>query len=383
MDEKIYVNWFYHIEGVGRKGIDKILKGGLLPNEIYALSSAELEKYLKNICFFTEKDARKILVGFLKLKKEKSAENIWTKLKSCGIEMYLQSDVGYPARLKEIVDAPAVLYVKGDVSRMNEAWVNRPSVAVIGARDCSQYGKAVAAEIGKECALRGINLVSGMARGVDGIAQEAALKEGGIVAAVLGSGVDVCYPASNSRLYQEILQKGAVYSEYVPGTLAKANHFPPRNRIISGMADKVIVVEAKEKSGTLITVDMALEQGRDVCAVPGRITDAMSKGCHRLICQGADILYNIEETLSQIAPYKRKKEDKEISWGKEQENTLRKKILKILDFKPRTVQVIYEKVKEEQRGENVDFSELIEELFYMQTEGLIFEVGGRFFVDTL
>ena len=132
-------------------------------------------------------------------------------------------------------------------------------------------------------------MVSGLARGIDGISQEAALDCGGRTYAVLGCGVDVCYPAENGRLFDRIPARGGIVSEYPPGTLPQARLFPPRNRIISGLSDLILVVEAREKSGTLITVDMALEQGREVFAIPGRVTDALSSGCNTLIRQGAGV----------------------------------------------------------------------------------------------
>ena len=181
----------------------------------------------------------------------------------------------YPRRLKEIPKPPEKLYILGSLP------VERiPSVAVIGARDCSEYGRYVAARLGSVLGRKGIQVISGMARGIDGIAQEAAVDAGGYSYAVLGSGVDVCYPASNKSLYEKLKVTGGILSEYPPGTSAIARNFPARNRIVSGLADAIIVVEAREKSGTLITVDMALEQGREVYAVPGRITDSLSVGCN-------------------------------------------------------------------------------------------------------
>lgn len=201
----------------------------------------------------------------------------------------------YPRRLKEIPKPPEKLYILGSLP------VERiPSVAVIGARDCSEYGRYVAARLGSVLGRKGIQVISGMARGIDGIAQEAAVDAGGYSYAVLGSGVDVCYPASNKSLYEKLKVTGGILSEYPPGTSAIARNFPARNRIVSGLADAIIVVEAREKSGTLITVDMALEQGREVYAVPGRITDSLSVGCNRLLKLGAGILLDTDEFLEEL-----------------------------------------------------------------------------------
>ena len=140
----------------------------------------------------------------------------------------------------------------------------------------------------------GIQVISGMARGIDGISQQAALSAGGTSYGVLGCGVDICYPAQNRRLYEELLEKGGLLSTYTPGTKPLPQYFPPRNRIVSGLSDALIVIEARQKSGTLITVDMALEQGRDVYVVPGRITDRLSDGCNHLLTQGAGVFLSPE-----------------------------------------------------------------------------------------
>lgn len=204
-------------------------------------------------------------------------------------------DREYPGRLREIPGAPAELYLLG---RLPEE--DRPAVAIIGARDCSEYGRYVASGLGAALARNGIQVISGMARGIDGIGQEAALDAGGSSFAVLGSGVDVCYPAGNRRLYEKLKSRGGILSEYPPGTPPLSHHFPPRNRIVSGLADVVVVVEAREKSGTLITVDMALEQGREVYVVPGRVTDPLSVGCNRLLKLGAGLLLDLGEFLEEV-----------------------------------------------------------------------------------
>lgn len=212
-----------------------------------------------------------------------------------GIRMVERGERDYPARLLEIPDPPERLYVLG---KLPEEKV--PSVAIIGARECSEYGNYVAARLGECMGRNGIQVISGMARGIDGIGQTAALDAGGSSFAVLGSGVDVCYPARNRRLYERLRERGGVLSEYPPGTPALSRNFPPRNRIVSGLADAVVVVEAREKSGTLITVDMALEQGKEVYAVPGRVTDALSSGCNRLVKLGAAMLLDPEELAEEL-----------------------------------------------------------------------------------
>ncbi|MBR4760037.1 MAG: DNA-processing protein DprA [Lachnospiraceae bacterium] len=271
-----------------------------------------------------------------------------------------------------------------------------PTVAVIGSRICSEYGRMVAGRIGKLCAQMGIELISGMAVGIDGIAQRAALEAGGRVTAVLGSGVDVCYPKENRELYETLLQKGRIISEYIPGTEPVAGNFPMRNRIISGLADAVIVVEAKERSGTMITVDMALEQGRQVYIIPGRLTDPLSAGCNRLISQGAEIIWNLGETLDMIRGSVLCKQNENIGEGelcklKEEENSKsneslsiappglsykQKTIWEALDFEPRTCQEVYERLMERS---DIPYSAMQQELLEMELCGFIGQEGGRFF----
>ena len=173
---------------------------------------------------------------------------------------------------------------------------------MIGARECSEYGIYVAKNFAKELGAHGIPVISGMARGIDSISQEAALQGGGRTYAVLGCGVDICYPKSSRRLYEQILERGGILSTFPPGTEPIKRLFPERNRIVSGLADVILVVEARQKSGTFITVDMALEQGREVYAIPGRLTDRLSDGCNLLLQQGALIAVSPKDLLQHLSP---------------------------------------------------------------------------------
>lgn len=211
-----------------------------------------------------------------------------------GIFFIHLGEEGYPSKLRTIPDPPLGIFYRGKLP------AEEKTIAVIGARDCTPYGKSVAKELGRRLGERKIPVISGMARGVDGIAQEAALLAGGTSYAVLGCGVDICYPRSNQGVYDKLLLSGGILSAYGPGVAPQPILFPPRNRIVSGLSDVIVVVEAGEKSGTLITVDMALEQGREVWAVPGRVTDRLSFGCNRLIAQGAGNLYDISQLLEEF-----------------------------------------------------------------------------------
>lgn len=205
----------------------------------------------------------------------------------------------YPGRLKEVPGHPFALFAIGDLPADD-----KPSVAVIGARNCSQYGRMNAKRFGADLAGYGVSIVSGMAYGIDGIAQEEAINAGGRSFAVLGCGVNTCYPPSNRQLYERLKEEGGIISEYGIYNEPKAGMFPARNRIISALSDLVLIVEARSKSGTMITADMALEQGRDVAILPGRISDPLSVGCLNLWKQGAypvtcaeDIMYIIDDAF--------------------------------------------------------------------------------------
>lgn len=233
-----------------------------------------------------------------------------------GIRWCCLTDETYPKRLRSIPDPPLGLFYRGKLPPED-----KPSVSIVGARSCSAYGRGMAEYFGAELAKDGVSIVSGMAMGIDGHAQGAALRAGGASFAVLGCGADIAYPALNRGLYERLTEQGGVISEYLPGTPPLPVHFPYRNRIISGLSDLLLVLEAREKSGSLITVDQALEQGREVMALPGRVGDALSEGCNRLIRQGAGLLSclgDVYEALGMENPREVREEEKTPLSEKEQ-----------------------------------------------------------------
>jgi DNA processing protein len=216
------------------------------------------------------------------------------ELERAGIRWLARTDAAFPHDLGAIFDPPVGLFLRGSgpVDLLNAA-----SVAVVGARSCSAYGSQVARMVGRELAAAGLVVVSGMARGVDGDAHRGALEAGGRTVAVLGCGVDRDYPAAHADLARRICEHGLVVSEYAPGVEPAPWRFPARNRIIAGLAAVTVVVEARERSGALITADLALEEGREVFAVPGEITSALSAGTNRLLAVGAAPLTQVEDVL--------------------------------------------------------------------------------------
>jgi len=214
---------------------------------------------------------------------------------SVGAKFLTLWDTGYPALLKNIFDPPLYLFVRGELRPQDDT-----AVAVVGTRAPSAYGKAVTKEIAGGLAGMGVTIVSGMALGIDGEAHQAALKAKGRTVAVLGSGIDVIYPPSHDKLMAQIIENGAVLSEFPPGTKPGRENFPRRNRIISGMARGTLIVEAPLKSGALLTAAHALDQNREVFAVPGVITSHKSKGTNRLIKQGSAALVESAEDILKI-----------------------------------------------------------------------------------
>jgi DNA processing protein len=210
-----------------------------------------------------------------------------------GVTVLAYCDPGYPARLRDIPDPPPALFVRGRVD-------NTPAVAVVGSRRATPYGRAAAGRLARDLSLAGLVVVSGMARGVDAAAHQAALEAGGVTVAVLGCGPDVVYPREHRRLADAIAAGGALVSEFTPGTLPLPGHFPRRNRLISGLAAGVVVVEGAEDSGALVTADYALDQGREVFAVPGSIFSPRSGAPHLLLRQGAALAERAEDILEVL-----------------------------------------------------------------------------------
>jgi len=234
------------------------------------------------------------IVAPLLVVREFDYSSEYHRLEQDGIQFIAKEDEEYPNRLKVIPDAPFYLYSKGCLPSED-----MPSLAVIGARNCSIYGQEIAQCFCKVLAGNGVQIISGMARGIDGYAHKGAL-ETGYTCGVLGFGMDICYPNEHIRLKKKLEEKGGLVSEYPMGTPGLSKNFPARNRLIAGLSDAVFVIEAAKKSGTLITVDFALEQGKMVYAVPGRIGDRLSEGCNEIIKEGAKIVTNPEDILSEF-----------------------------------------------------------------------------------
>lgn len=293
------------------------------------------------------------------------------RLKQSGdIEVVTVLDEHYPDLLREIAQPPWVLYVKGDVTLLHSA-----ALAIVGTRRPSHYGTAVARKLAYRLAKHGWTIVSGMAIGIDSEAHRGALDAEGRTVAVLGSGVDVIYPKRNVTLYRDVIRHGAVVSEFPPGTKPHPGFFPQRNRIISGLSRGSIIVEAEEKSGSLITADASMEQNRDVFAIPGPITSPKSIGPHRLIQQGAKCVMTLEDILEEYPDMR----DKTVEYAQAEDPvqlTLDEAtVLEQLDSEPVHIDLLSERT-------SLSLAELHPILLQLQVKRFIKQLPGSQFVRT-
>lgn len=252
--------------------------------EVFRMKADEMVEKLP----VSEKQASYIMSTIAKC----NSDDLYSELMNSDVKSVTIHDEGYPKRLANIENRPYALFYYGELPADN-----KKSVAIIGARNCSEYGREMTEVIAEGLGKAKINVVSGMAYGIDGISQMCALENGGKSYGVIGSGIDVCYPKSNKLLYDRLKCNGGVISEYPIGAAARSDNFPMRNRIISGLSDVVIVIEARVKSGTFITVDYALSQGKEIMVLPGRATDPLSLGCNALLSQGAHPVQSAEDVL--------------------------------------------------------------------------------------
>ena len=281
-----YWVWLTTVQGLSDDTRLRMLETFSSPEDIYYADLGELALV---------QGIRKEELSALEVRSLDSAERILEQCGRKGIFVLTCADALYPQRLKSIYHPPLLLYGKGKMPLFDE----EVAVAVVGTRACTPYGINCARELGYELTQQGGVIISGMAKGIDAAAMEGALRFGGFTCGVLGGGVDVVYPKENHRLYEDVAAAGVLLSEYPPGTEPRSYHFPRRNRIMSGLGVATVVIEAPEKSGALITAAAALEQGREVFAVPGAITSPTSVGCHKLIREGAGLVTCAWDILSE------------------------------------------------------------------------------------
>jgi DNA processing protein len=300
------------------------------------------------------------------LRNDVDLDLLWERVQSQGIRLLTSEDEAYPARLKEIEQPPPVLFVRGDWTTGDEL-----AVAIVGTRRITAYGRQVTEQLASHLAANGITIISGLARGVDEVAHSAALAAGGRTAAVLGSGVDRVYPPENRALADKIIGSGALLSDYPMGTAPESSNFPPRNRIISGLSRAVIVVEAGETSGALITAEFAAEQGRDVFAVPGSILAPQSRGANKLIQNGAMPLLHPDDVLQGL------------NLGRAGEQRAARKILPTDEVEANVLGVLGSEplhVDEICNSTTLPVEKVSAALVMMELKGMVRQVGGMQYV---
>ena len=296
--------------------------------------------------------------------KELNIEKDLDLMDKLGVNLITIEDTEYPSGLKMIFDPPFVLYVRGKLKKEDEN-----SIAVVGTRRATNYGKITARRLARDLAKEGITVVSGMARGIDTSAHWGALEAGGRTIAVLGCGVDTVYPFENKELMEAIAKKGAVISEFPLGAIPERQNFPRRNRIISGLSKGVVVVEAPLKSGALITANFALEQGREVFAVPGNVTSPYSQGSNSLIKEGAKLVESVEDILEELNIYFKEERTKPYPSLSEEERI----IMDHLSKEPLHINLL---VKES----GLSPAKVSENLIRLEIKGLVRELPGKLFV---
>ena len=350
------------IPGLGNVACKKLLERFGSPEGIFGAKGSEL----MSVEGVRQGVARKIA----KREYTSDPEKVLKIIEEAGARLIPYGDSAYPPSLKEIHDPPFLLYAKGQ-----EIPPGLTFIAVVGSRNPTHYGFRAAQEFAQGLARRRVGVVSGMARGIDAAAHWGCLEGLGFTIAVTGTGIDIVYPASNRKLFERIVQKGAVLSEFPPGTPPEPKNFPIRNRIISGMSRAVLVVEATRKSGSLITAASALDQGRDVFAVPGSIHSFKSTGCHYLIKQGAGLVENADDVLEQLGlnfPHVPKRDTFSEQIPPPME-ALESRIYALLGDYPLHIDHIA-------RLGNVSPAELSSVLMKMELKGMIRQLPGKMFV---
>jgi len=298
--------------------------------------------------------------------KESEIEKVKRNLEANDINSMAYYEEGYPKKLKNYDDAPYVLFYKGNILELNKGY----NISIVGSRKYSNYGKDVTKIICSHLCSNNINIISGMARGIDTFAHESCLDNEGYTCAVLGSGIDIVYPKENIKIFNKIIKKGCVISEFLPGTPPYAYNFPQRNRIISALSDIIIVIEAGEKSGSLITANLALEQGKDVMAVPGSIFSYESKGTNKLIKDGAFPLTCTNDIFDLLGIEADTQKNTTI---KSFNSKMHKGIYSIINDSPLHINDII-------RITNIDIKQLYEVLFEMQIKNEILCLSGNYYV---
>ncbi len=358
---QLSLSWLNSINGISNRKIDRIIEyfNGSTKD---LWDNFEVEKY--NLKILSPK-----LIAVLSNSKESFEEKLLKKLHDENAQIITIFDENYPYKLRQISGAPYVLYYKGSLKDIDNL-----SLAVVGSRKATSYGKWTAEKFTRELSQLGVNIISGLASGIDTIAHKTALSSKAKTVGVIGCGINIIYPKSNEKLYNEIVEKGGtVITEYTFGMEPMPNNFHDRNRIISGLSDGVLVIEAQERSGTLITAGHAANQGREIFAVPGNIDSLYSKGTNSLIKDGAKITASIDDIIEEILELKERVDHNKnfIDYSKLSEQEII--ILNCLQSGSKSIYEINEETE-------LDTGILLSRLTFLEMKGVIAQIPGNRFI---
>jgi len=362
-DDKLKWLSLYLITGIGNITIKNLLEKFETPDQVFEVPATELAK-IKGV----RREVAKNIAG---KKYQRDPESVFNKIERIGARIIIYTDPEYPDQLRKIYDPPMIIFVKGEKIPRQAIFI-----AMVGSRHPTPYGQKSAHLIAQGLARRGIGIVSGMALGIDATSHSGCLFGKGYTLAVLGTGIDIIYPESNRKLHQEIINNGSVITEYLPGTPPEPKNFPIRNRIISGISSGVVVVEATKKSGSLITATLALDQGRDVFAVPGSIHSFKSTGCHLLIKQGARLIENSDDILDELGlnyPFAQKTDTFKEKQPSLPMDEMEKKLYQLIGDYPTHIDQIARQGK-------LSSGEVSSILMKMELKGLVRQLPGKAFV---
>lgn len=360
MEDKLYWYWLSAMSGISCRKQHQLMKVFLHPKELFLAPTHIIE----------EKISKKIQSRFLGSRKEELIKKDYDALKKQQIRFLLYDETEYPRRLKKIYDYPYGMFRKG------QAWGEKAlTIAVVGSRNPTAYGIEVTKYLARELTKLGVGIVSGLAKGIDGAAHRGACHIKGSTAGILGCGIDRIYPWDNYQLFYEMYEMQTVFSEYPPGTAPNPWRFPERNRIISGMSDGILVTEAEEKSGSLITADLGLEQNKEIFAVPGPITSKKHEGCHGLIKQGAKLTETVEDILSEFPNFTKSSKNIRHFQKKSLANP-EKKVYDVVDLYPRHLDEIA-------GAANLSFGETAAALFFLESEGYVKQIHQNIYIKNI
>lgn len=360
MNEDFYMMWLTAIDKMTVKKAYRLLSHFGTPREIWDADKS----VIASVNGISDEFAQKICVS----KDADELDEKICRLEELGINYISINNPDYPDLLRTIDEPPLGLYYKGTLPKNDEM-----CFSIIGSRRCSEYGAEVAQKFARDLAKNDFIIVSGMARGIDSMAHRGAINGGGKTVAVLGCGVDLCYPAENERLMAKIIENGCVISEYPPGTPAYSSNFPQRNRIISGLSMGLLVIEAGKKSGTLITVDRALDYGRTVFAVPANITSALSEGTNQLIKEGCPPVTSVEDILFELGVIKTQNEVKIEESSKADLTTEERELLSFIKYEPVSLDDLINLL--DKPSQNIQYI-----LTYLEIYGYIKRLPGQRFI---